>query len=38
MVSWTALVYLIGIYWPFVAGAALVGLVTGWLSLSAEKS
>lgn len=26
--------YLLGFYWPFVLGAALVGLVTGWLSVS----
>jgi hypothetical protein len=26
--------FLVGVYWPFMAGAALVGLVTGWLSLA----
>ena len=29
-----AVVFLVGVYWPFMAGAALVGLVTGWLSLA----
>lgn len=28
--------FLVGVYWPFVAAAGLVGLVTGWLSLSRE--
>lgn len=28
-----SLLFLIGVYWPFMAVAALVGLVTGWLSL-----
>ena len=26
--------YLLGFYWPFVLGAAVVGLVTGWLSVT----
>ena len=26
-------VFLLGAYWPFVLGAALVGVATGWLSL-----
>ena len=26
--------FLFGVYWPFMAVAGLVGLVTGWLSLS----
>lgn len=26
--------FLIGVYWPFVAVSGLVGVVTGWLSLS----
>ena len=28
------LTYLLDFYWPFVLGAALVGLVTGWLSVT----
>lgn len=26
--------FLVGVYWPFMAVAGLVGLVTGWVSLS----
>ena len=26
--------YLLGFYWQFALGAALVGLVTGWLSVA----
>ncbi len=32
MPSWETLIFLVSIYWPWLAGAALVGLVTGWLS------
>ena len=32
-----SLTYLVEVYWPFMAGALLVGLVTGWLSLSQRK-
>ena len=32
-----SLIYLVEVYWPFLLAAALVGLVTGWLSLSARK-
>lgn len=28
-----AVLFLVSVYWPFMAVAALVGLVTGWLSL-----
>jgi hypothetical protein len=31
-----AFLYLAEVYWPFLAGAALVGLVTGWLSYEAR--
>ena len=31
------LLFLLGYYWPFMAGAALVGLVTGWMSLSRKE-
>ena len=27
-------VFICGIYWPYMAVAAAIGLVTGWLSLS----
>lgn len=30
-------VYLIGFYWPYLLGAALIGLVVGWRSFSAPK-
>jgi hypothetical protein len=29
--------FLIGVYWPFLAVAGAVGLVTGWLSLSGKQ-
>jgi hypothetical protein len=32
-----SLVYLLEVYWPFVLGAGLVGLVTGWLSVTPRK-
>lgn len=35
---WTSLSFLVGTYWPFLAAAALVGMVTGWLSLSRPAS
>jgi len=28
-----SLVFLLGVYWPFMVVAGLIGLVTGWLSL-----
>ena len=33
-----SLIYLIEMYWPFVLGAAVVGLVTGWWSVKPTKS
>ncbi len=33
--DWVA--YLVEVYWPFMVGALLVGLLTGWLSVSARK-
>lgn len=32
-----SLVYLVGVYWPFLLAAGLVGLVTGWRSVSGRK-
>ncbi len=29
--------YLVEVYWPFLGGALLVGLLTGWLSVSKRK-
>ena len=31
---WTTLTFLLSYYWPFMAAASAVGLVTGWLSFS----
>ena len=31
---WTSLLFLVGAYWPFLLAAGIIGLVTGWLSLS----
>lgn len=33
----TAVQFLVGVYWPFMAAAAAVGLVTGWLSLGTGR-
>lgn len=30
--------YLVEVYWPFVLGAALIGLVTGWWSVRRKGS
>ena len=30
-------VYLVEVYWPFMVGAALVGVLTGWFSLLKRK-
>jgi len=35
--DWRSLVYLVGIYWPFLAAAAGIGLVVGWRSVSTAK-
>lgn len=35
---WTTLVFLLGYYWPYMAGAAAIGVVTGWLSLSPARA
>jgi hypothetical protein len=33
--DWVA--YLIEVYWPFMAAALLVGMITGWFSVSKRK-
>jgi len=33
-----SLTYLLPIYWPYMAGALLVGLVAGWFSYARPKS
>jgi len=35
--TWDSLAYLLGVYWPFLSVAAVIGLVTGWLSFSSPK-
>ncbi len=35
--TWDSLVYLLGVYWPFLSVAAVIGLGTGWLSYAAPK-
>ncbi len=32
-----SLIYLLEIYWPFVAGALFIGLATGWFSIPPRK-
>ncbi|GEM_PF-1045717 len=34
---WASLIFLVSVYWPYMLGALLVGVVTGWLSLSKPK-
>lgn len=33
-----SLTYLVEVYWPFMAGALVVGLVTGWFSVAKRKA
>lgn len=32
-----SLTYLVEVYWPFLAGALVAGLITGWFSISKSK-
>ena len=32
-----SLVYLVGVFWPFLIAAGVVGAVTGWWSVPARK-
>ena len=32
-----SLIYLLEVYWPFVLGAGVVGLGTGWFSVASRK-
>ena len=34
IVNWMSLTYLMQVYWPYLAGAALAGLVVGWRSFT----
>lgn len=36
--DWGDLLYLLGFYWPYLTGAALIGLVVGWRSFRVPKS
>ena len=33
-----AVIYLLQIYWPYMAGAALIGTAAGWFSYARPKS
>lgn len=35
--TWSSLVYLLGMYWPYLAGAGAIGLVVGWRSFAPPK-
>lgn len=35
--SFDSLIYLLELYWPFLAGAALIGLAAGWFSAAPKK-
>ena len=36
--SWSSLAFLLGYYWPYLAAAAAIGLVTGWRSFTPPKA
>ena len=38
MVNWASLPYLVLAYWPYLVGAALIGLVGGWRSFTPPKT
>lgn len=38
MAQLATLVFLAGTYWPYLAAALVVGLVTGWVSFTAPRS
>ena len=35
--SLDSLLYLLGLYWPFLLGALAIGLATGWLSVGGPR-
>lgn len=37
MLTWQSAQFLFGYYWPYMAVAAVVGLVVGWRSFSAPE-
>lgn len=36
--SWTSLAFLLAYYWPYLAAAAVIGLITGWRSFAPPKA
>jgi hypothetical protein len=36
--AWASLIFLLDIYWPYMAVAAGVGAVTGWINASRKRS
>jgi hypothetical protein len=34
----TALIYLLGFYWPYLLGALAIGIVAGWFSYARPKA
>lgn len=36
--SLDSIIFLLELYWPFLAGALVIGLVTGWLTYQAPRS
>ena len=37
-VNWASLPYLVTAYWPYLAGAGLIGAIVGWRSFTPPKS
>jgi hypothetical protein len=36
--SWNGVVFLLGYYWPYLAGVGVIGLIVGWRSFAPPKS
>jgi hypothetical protein len=36
--DWDGLTYLLGVYWPYLLAATLIGLVVGWRSFAPPKA
>jgi hypothetical protein len=36
-VNWASLFYLVGLYWPYLAAAGVIGLVVGWRSFAPPR-
>lgn len=37
-VNWASLPYLVMVYWPYLAGAGLIGAIVGWRSFTPPKA